>query len=163
MVGFDAFDRMDPVLGRQKLPVLLHRSLIDLLAVDLHAAGVVGLQDQAVDVGGAFTLLLVGQIRLPETARMACCGMFSANHLPNTHKNKKTMRPSPTRNLQDVLSFVVEDQVGSLGVAALVRAEHDVVGRRVAEGRWVTQFGTHLDVATTALDVLVQNQGEAQI
>ena len=36
------------LFGRQELPVLLQGALVDLLAVDLHLRGVVGLQDQPV-------------------------------------------------------------------------------------------------------------------
>merc|ERR1712007_73336 len=42
----------------------------------------------------------------------------------------------------------------SLGVATLVRAEHDVVGRRVAERCWVAHLRTDLHVSATALHVL---------
>ena len=57
--------------------------------------------------------------------------------------------------LQHVLALVVEDQVRALGVAALVRAEHDVVRRGVAEGLGVAELRPDLHVASTALDVLL--------
>ena len=57
--------------------------------------------------------------------------------------------------LQHVLALVVEDQVRALGVAALVRAEHDVVRRGVAEGLGVAELRPDLHVAAAALDVLL--------
>ena len=57
--------------------------------------------------------------------------------------------------LQHVLALVVEDQVRALGVAALVRAEHDVVRRGVAKGLGVAELRPDLHVATAALDVLL--------
>mmetsp|Transcript_23051 Transcript_23051/g.34412 ORF Transcript_23051/g.34412 Transcript_23051/m.34412 type:complete len:400 (+) Transcript_23051:181-1380(+) len=57
--------------------------------------------------------------------------------------------------LQHVLALVVEDEVGPLGVAALVRAEHDVVGGGVAEGREVRLLRADLHVATAALHILL--------
>ena len=59
------------------------------------------------------------------------------------------------RLFQDVLALVIEDQVSTLGVATLVRAEHDVVRRRITKGGGITELGANLDVATTALDVLL--------
>mmetsp|Transcript_81898 Transcript_81898/g.264360 ORF Transcript_81898/g.264360 Transcript_81898/m.264360 type:complete len:411 (-) Transcript_81898:74-1306(-) len=59
------------------------------------------------------------------------------------------------RLLQHVLALVVEDQVSPLGVAALVRAKHDVVDRRVAEGRGIAHLRADLHVAATALHVLL--------
>lgn len=44
--------------------LLLQRSFVDLLSIHFHSGRVVGLQDQAIDVRGAITFLLVGQIRL---------------------------------------------------------------------------------------------------
>ena len=43
----------------------------------------------------------------------------------------------------------------ALGVAALVRAEHDVVRRGVSESLGVAELGADLDVAAAALDVLL--------
>ena len=43
----------------------------------------------------------------------------------------------------------------ALGVAALVRAEHDVVRRGVSERLGVAELWAHLDVTTAALDVLL--------
>merc|ERR1712048_1446304 len=59
------------------------------------------------------------------------------------------------RLLQDILALVVEDQMSSLGVSALVRAKHDVVRSWVTEGGWVLNLRANLDIATTALDVLL--------
>mmetsp|Transcript_81906 Transcript_81906/g.264387 ORF Transcript_81906/g.264387 Transcript_81906/m.264387 type:complete len:286 (-) Transcript_81906:74-931(-) len=59
------------------------------------------------------------------------------------------------RLLQNVLALVVEDQVCPLGVAALVRAKHDVVARRVTEGRGIAHLRADLHVAATALHVLL--------
>ena len=44
------------------------------------------------------------------------------------------------RCLQNVFAFIIEDEVSSFGEAALVRAKHDVVGRRVTESREVLQL-----------------------
>ena len=62
---------------------------------------------------------------------------------------------SQVRLLQHVLALVAEDQVRALRVAALVRAEHDVVRSGVAEGLGIAQLWPDLDVAATALDVLL--------
>ena len=53
-----------PVLGGQKLPILLQGSFVDLLTINLYLGGVVWLQDQAIDMRSAFIFLLVCQIRL---------------------------------------------------------------------------------------------------
>lgn len=53
-----------PVLGGQKLPILLQGSFVDLLTINLYSGGVVWLQDQAIDMRSAFIVLLVCQIRL---------------------------------------------------------------------------------------------------
>merc|ERR1719499_2782679 len=59
------------------------------------------------------------------------------------------------RLLQDVLALIVEDEVSPLRVAALVGAEHDVVGSGVAECREVVELWADLQVATTALNILL--------
>ena len=62
---------------------------------------------------------------------------------------------SQVRLLQHVLALVAEDQVRALGEAALVRAEHDVVRSGVAESLGIAELRPDLDVAATALDVLL--------
>ena len=52
-----------PVLGGQKLPILLHGTFVDLLTINLYSGSVVWLQDQAIDMRSAFIFLLVCQIR----------------------------------------------------------------------------------------------------
>ena len=47
--------------------------------------------------------------------------------------------------------LVGEDQVGPLGVAALVRAKHDVVRRRVTESSGVSHLRADLHIATSTL------------
>mmetsp|Transcript_27444 Transcript_27444/g.81762 ORF Transcript_27444/g.81762 Transcript_27444/m.81762 type:complete len:424 (-) Transcript_27444:20-1291(-) len=59
------------------------------------------------------------------------------------------------RLLEDVLPLVREDEVRPLRVAALVRSEHDVVDRRVAEGGKVILLGANLEVASAALHILL--------
>ena len=62
---------------------------------------------------------------------------------------------SQIRLLQHVLALVAENQVRALRVAALVRAEHNVVRSGVAEGLGIAELWPDLDVAATALDVLL--------
>jgi hypothetical protein len=58
------------------------------------------------------------------------------------------------RLLQDVLALVIEDEVGALGVPALVRPKHDVVRGRITEGGGIAQLGANLHIATATLNVL---------
>merc|ERR1719230_1797771 len=57
--------------------------------------------------------------------------------------------------LQYILALVVENEVRSFGIAALVRTEHDVVGCRVAKCRRIIQLWAYLHIPTSALDILL--------
>ena len=86
---------------------------------------------------------------------------MSPQHPPPFHAKRHMGRAlalllvSQVGLLQHVLALVAEDQVRSLGVAALVRAEHDVVRRGVSERLGVAELWADLDVAAAALDVLL--------
>mmetsp|Transcript_5399 Transcript_5399/g.12335 ORF Transcript_5399/g.12335 Transcript_5399/m.12335 type:complete len:200 (+) Transcript_5399:800-1399(+) len=66
-----------------------------------------------------------------------------------------TLLVAQIRLLKHVLALVIEDEVRPLGVPALVRPEHDVVRRRVAERGQVVEFGPDLHVPAAALHVLL--------
>merc|ERR1719265_2868699 len=57
--------------------------------------------------------------------------------------------------LQHILTIVVNDEVGSLGVAAFVRSKHNVVSSWVAKLGLVFHLWANLDIATSTLDVLL--------
>merc|ERR1719506_2859854 len=57
--------------------------------------------------------------------------------------------------LQDILAIIVEDEVRSLSVPALVWTKHDVVGSWVPKLGLVLHLWADFHIATTALDILL--------
>ena len=127
--------RIVDLLGRvnRGVEVLKEAALLDLLAVLLNDVGVVGVNNQSVELGGLDDLSAgrSGKVLLLILARLGV--------------------------------LVVEDEVDLVGVAALIRAEHDHVRGRVGELLLVESLGVteELHVSTTALEAICTKASSA--
>ena len=112
--------------GGEDLPVLLNLAGGDLLLVDEDLVGLVGVDNEGVDVGGLVALSL--DLLLDEVVGV----------------------------------LVGQDDMDLLGGTADVGAEHDVVSGVAIEVGLVKAGGEELDVATTAVEVLLVLDGELE-
>merc|ERR1719401_1685261 len=148
-LGVDNALLLDPVLGLLGLGVVHHRVVDPVLRLlVLWIRDLLRLEDLPVLLDGALVDLLLVDLDADGVVRLE-------DHAVQVRGALLVLLVGQVGLLQHVLALVVEDEVGPLGVPALVRAEHDVVRGGVAEGGRVVHLRADLEVPATALDVLL--------